>query len=97
MQAPRRALSQIYAAQNLTQYSYNFNVLPAGVPYTKGVSHFVEVAFVFANTLGVGYENVVAVNPFKGAPEANFRVAKMMSRMWISFFYDMDPNNSGGK
>jgi len=81
----------------VTQYSYDFNVLPAGVDATVGVSHFVEVSFVFANTLGVGYDTVVAKNPFRGAPEANFKVAKIMSRMWISFIADLDPNNSGGE
>lgn len=81
----------------MTQYSYDFNVLPAGVDATVGVSHFTEVSFVIANTLGVGYETVVAKNPFKGAPEANYRTAKIMSRMWISFIVDLDPNNSGGK
>lgn len=100
MQAPRRAISQLYAQHNVTQYTYDFNVFPAGVDATIGVSHFAEVAFVFANTMGVGYDTIVATNPFtdgEGAPEANFRVAKMMSRMWISFIVDLDPNNSGGE
>lgn len=50
--------------------------------------------------MGVGYDTVVATNPFTdgaGAPEANFRIARMMARMWISFIVDLDPNNSGGE
>lgn len=100
MQAPRRATSQFYAQHNVTQYVYDFNVLPAGVDATIGVSHFTEVAFVFANTMGVGYDTIVATNPFTdgaGAPEANFKIARLMSRMWISFIVDLDPNNSGGE
>jgi hypothetical protein len=52
---------------------------------------------VFANTEGVGYDTVVARNPFRGGPEENRRVARMMSRMWISFIVDGDVNNSGGE
>jgi len=52
---------------------------------------------VFANTQGVGYDTVVSKNPFRGGPEENVRVAVMMSRMWISFIVDLDPNNSGGE
>lgn len=100
MQATRRAISRYLTQHNVTQYSYDFNVFPAGVDATIGVSHFAEVAFVFANTKGVGYDTVVATNPFtdgNGAPEANFKIAKLMSRMWISFIVDLDPNNSGGE
>jgi carboxylesterase type B len=93
--APRRYTNEIWAAWNLTGYSYRFNVLPNGIPGYVGVTHFQEVAFAFANTNGVGY----AVNPFGNgtAGVARREVARLMSRMWISFIATGDPNDSGGE
>lgn len=95
--APRRRLSQALSKWNVPTYTYHFNVLPAGADATFGVNHFTEVAFMLYNTLGVGYDNVVATNPFRGAPRKNFDVANVMSRMWVSFIVDLDPNTAGGK
>lgn len=61
------------------------------------MTHFAEVAFAFHDTLGVGYENAVASNPFAGVPDRYYSLATMMSRMWVSFIVDGDPNNSGGE
>ena len=41
--APCRAVSRSLAQHNVTQYSYDFNVLPANADPAVGVSHFVEV------------------------------------------------------
>ncbi|KAH8591288.1 Alpha/Beta hydrolase protein [Bisporella sp. PMI_857] len=95
MHAPRRLTSQAWAKHNVTSYSYVFNVMPNGVDYTTGATHFQEVAFVFYNLEGDGYKNVVAVPPFEGKPESYSQLARLMSRMWISFIVDGDPNNSG--
>ncbi|PQE04776.1 hypothetical protein CJF30_00004557 [Rutstroemia sp. NJR-2017a BBW] len=95
MHAPRRFVSHAWAAQNVSSYSYVFDVLVNGNPDYIGATHFQEVAFVFHNIRGEGYMNAVAVNPFEGEPETFVRLATMMSRMWISFVVDLDPNNSG--
>jgi carboxylesterase type B len=95
--APRRLITQSWAKYNATAYSYHFNVFTNGFDSTIGVTHFTEVAFVFANTMGNGYINVVASDPFAGKPESYKQVARMMSRMWASFIVDLDPNNNGGK
>jgi carboxylesterase type B len=97
MHAPRRFLSKAWAAQNVSSYSYVFDVLVNGLPDYIGATHFQEVAFVFHNIRGEGYTNAVAVNPFEGEPESFVRLATLMSRMWISFVVDLDPNNSGGE
>jgi len=56
------------------------------------VTHFQEVAFVFYNTLGVGYppQNL---DPFQGRGEQYFELAKFMDSSWVSFVADLDPNS----
>lgn len=97
MHAPRRATAHAWAKNNITSWSYNFNVRVNGFPPEVGATHFQEVAFVFHNTEGIGYQNAVAKNPFEGQPETFFKLADIMSRMWISFIVDTDPNYSTGK
>lgn len=97
MHAPRRLLSQTYARFNVTNYSYHFNVLVNGISNTMGATHFQEVVFVFDNTQGLGYKTVVAQNPFANAPDTFFELAMTMSRMWVSFIVDGDPNGASGK
>lgn len=92
---PRRIMSRIWARNNLTSYSFVFNVLPEDINDTIGVTHFTEVSFVFHNILGVGYDNAMASPPFAGAPQTHTQVSTMMSRMWASFISDLDPNNNG--
>lgn len=95
--ASRRLIIQSWARHNVSSYSYLFNVFPAGLDATTGVTHFQEVAFMMHNVHGYGYENAVASNPFADKPESYVRVATLMSRMWASFIVDQDPNNSGGR
>ncbi|RLN91093.1 hypothetical protein BBJ28_00023527 [Nothophytophthora sp. Chile5] len=97
MHGPRRFLSQIWASNNVTSYSYVFNVLTAGTSQYIGATHFTEVAFVFYNLLGDGYNNSVATDPFLNEPESYKRLARLMTRMWSSFIVDQTPNHSGGK
>lgn len=97
MHAPRRLASHSWAKNNVTSFSYNFNVRVNKVPPEFGSTHFVEVSFVFDNTDGVGYQNAVAVNPFEGQPQSFYELANTMSRMWVSFIVDTDPNHNGGK
>ncbi|TQN66741.1 Lipase 1 [Colletotrichum shisoi] len=93
---PRRFLARRWAAANQTVYSYNFNVLVNGMSPPQGVNHFQEVAFVFNNTDGLGYETAVAENPFDGKPETYRELANVMSRMWVAFITEGDPNRNGG-
>lgn len=47
-----------------------------------------EVAFVFDNIQGLGYDE----NPFENSPASFAQLAKTMSKAWINFFVDLDPN-----
>lgn len=95
--ANRRFVAQTWAAQNVTAWSYHFNVFGNGISSEIGATHFQEVVFVFDNTNGLGYETVVAVNPLANEPPTFDKLARLMSRTWVSFVNDLDPNNSGGK
>lgn len=92
LHASRRLTSQMWAQNNASLWSYHFNVLVNGVSPLKGSVHFQEVAFVFDNTQGLGYENVESVNPFAGEPASYYQLAQTMSRMWVSFVTELDPN-----
>ncbi|KAK8061740.1 hypothetical protein PG994_008106 [Apiospora phragmitis] len=96
-QAPRRVWAQAWAAAGLPTYTYGFNVLSTGIAPVVGSTHFQEVAYVFDNTQGLGYDTAVAVNPFGGKPEPYFRLADLMSRMWVSFVTTLDPNHHGAE
>jgi hypothetical protein len=37
-----------------------------------------------------------AADPFENKPENFTELARLMSRMWSSFIYRLDPNDSGG-
>ncbi|CAI4211269.1 unnamed protein product [Parascedosporium putredinis] len=95
--AARRWFARQWAGRNQTAYTYHFNVLVNGLSPAQGSSHFQEVTFVFNNVQGLGYETAVAKNPYEGQPETFVTLADTMSRMWVSFFTNMDPNYSGGK
>ncbi|KAE9045073.1 hypothetical protein PR003_g11229 [Phytophthora rubi] len=95
MHAPRRYMSEIWAANGLPSYSYRFNVLPAGISQYIGSTHFQEVAFVFYNLDGNGYNNSVATDPFLDKPDSYKQLARVMTRMWASFIVDQSPNNNG--
>ena len=63
------------------------------------MTHFQEVAFVFNNINGVGYNDPPASpDPFAGKPQSFFALSKLMSCSWASFISELDPNafRSGG-
>jgi carboxylesterase type B len=97
MHSPRRLTNQAWAAQNVTSYSYLFNVLVNGVPNTIGATHFQEVVFVFDNTNGLGYPQNLNPNPLGDEPQSYIELARLMTRMWAAFISGGDPNLSGGK
>ncbi|GME58085.1 Carboxylesterase [Neofusicoccum parvum] len=90
--ANRRLVCQTWAAWGVAAYCYRFNAVPNGVPWARGATHFQEVAFVFRNELGVGYEEPVARKPFAGKPASYVELAAMMTGMWAAFVVDLDPN-----
>jgi triacylglycerol lipase len=94
MIAPRRALCEIWSGYKIPVYCYRFNVLTAGLAPEVGSTHFQEVAFVFDNVHGYGYA-VDVTNPFLGQPPTYVQLAKFMSRMWVSFIANLDPNEHG--
>jgi carboxylesterase type B len=89
--AERRLTCQTWASANVSAYCYRFNAIPAGVKPIPAVTHFQEIAFVFLNTLGIGYPPV-AINPFAEKSESYTTLSKFMNSNWISFIHDQDPN-----
>lgn len=65
------------------------------VPAYYGTSHFSEIGYVFYNLGGQGYAK--GQEPFLNVPQKVLDLAKLTSRMWISFIHDLDPNNHGSK
>ncbi|KAK2605508.1 hypothetical protein N8I77_008341 [Diaporthe amygdali] len=91
--AGRRITAESWAAHNATVYSYRFDTVPADLdPLTLGAAHFQEVAFVFGDTSGLGFES----NPFSVSSLAlrnkYVNMSKMMGRMWVNFVNDGNPN-----
>lgn len=97
MQAARRHAAESWAKYNTTAYTYHFDVVVNGATPEEGAGHFREVAFVFDDTIGLGYNNSVSEDPFEGEPETLKDLAKMMSRMWVGFIVDLDPNSAASK
>lgn len=56
-----------------------------------GSGHFSEVGYVFYNLLNLGYAANIA--PFGDNSQEKKDLAKLITRMWISFVNDLDPNN----
>ena len=68
-----------------------------GVSWTSGAVHFQEVAFVFHNTMGLGYPQNLNPNPLGGLQREKYlEISQLMSRMWISFVNFGDPNKQLG-
>ena len=98
MIANRRGACEAWAANGLPAYCYRFDTIPAGLDWTTGVTHFQEVAFVFDNTMGLGYNAAHGtINPFKNKPSSYSDLAKLMSCSWASFINDLDPNGFKGR
>jgi carboxylesterase type B len=93
--APRRATNQAWSAYAVPSYSYRFDVVVNGVLTCIGSTHFQEVVFAFNNINGEGY----ATNPFGNMTADDEKkfvgLANLMSRSWVSFIVDGDPNNNG--
>lgn len=91
----RRLMAEVYAKAGVPVFSYRFNVLVNGAQPHQGSSHFKEVAFVFHNIHGNGYDLPGnAPNPFRGKGPEYTQLANIMSNMWSSFVATGDPNTS---
>ncbi|KAI8228301.1 Lipase 4 [Colletotrichum sp. SAR 10_99] len=88
----RRLLASSYSDAGIPVYSYRWNVYVNGLGPIYGATHFQEVAFVFNNVNGLGY----AANPFEGKPQSYVQLADKMSKMWVAFIHDTDPNQCNG-
>jgi carboxylesterase type B len=98
MIANRRGACEAWAAHGVDAYSYRFNTIPNGIPFTTGVTHFMEVAFVFDNTQGLGYGELWGtVNPYANKSESYQDLGFLMSSSWASFIHDLDPNGYKGR
>ena len=102
--ANRRATCQTWSAKGLQAYCYRFNIIPAGnssslgvQPFSLGVQHFAEVAWVFDNVKGIGYPETGVPNPFEGKPQSYLDAAFLISASWASFVHDLDPNSWRGR
>jgi carboxylesterase type B len=93
MLAGRRYANEAWTNYLVPSYAYRFNVIPNGATIVQGVTHYVEVAFVFDNVLGLGN----SPNEFTGKPPSYPAVAALMSKSWASFIHDLDPNNHGSE
>ncbi|KAJ3543415.1 hypothetical protein NM208_g3583 [Fusarium decemcellulare] len=96
MNAGRRITAEAWSRSGADVYSYRFDTVPAGIsPELAGATHFGEVAFVFHNTNGGGYER----NPFAVTdPDVKtkyIKLSELMSLMWISFVNTGSPNDHG--
>ncbi|RMZ09478.1 hypothetical protein D0862_03583 [Hortaea werneckii] len=99
--AARRFTCERWFEEGAPAYSYHFYAVPNGVNETIfGATHFQEVAFVFRNYLGVGYENVLNTT---GLPLVSndammqreyHDLSSLMSRMWVSFVSTLTPNDN---
>ena len=93
--------SEKAVSSNASLYTYRFNTIPNSVPDFLGVTHFTEVAFVFHNIRGRGYPDVdppyFGADPFANKPATYVTLSDTMSRMWIAFIHDGNPNYPGYK
>ncbi|RSM02962.1 hypothetical protein CDV31_010703 [Fusarium ambrosium] len=95
--AGRRFSAQIWSQFGVPAYSYRFDVVPNGIsPHVLGATHFQEVAFVFRNLAGEGYD----INPFASESVEVARqlqeLSLQMTGMWINFVNTLTPNHHRG-
>jgi carboxylesterase type B len=86
--ANRRKTCETWAAAKLPVYSFRFDTIPDGVSPEMAITHFQEVAFVFNNALGVGYDTP----PYLKKSKDYYDLAEFMSSSWISFMNHLNPN-----
>lgn len=93
--APRRATAAAWASHSTPAYAYRFNADQAGFATELAVSHFKEIGFVFNNLAGVGFRP--DIKPFEGKPPRYAQLADFISKTWVAFVSDLDPNSWTGR
>ncbi|CAG8961823.1 hypothetical protein HYFRA_00013999 [Hymenoscyphus fraxineus] len=86
--APRRLQAKILDQYNVPNWGFLFNVLPPGTSSSTGVTHALEIPYVF-NNLNVGSYGPVT----QEAPQSHKDIARIISKYWINFIVDGDPNS----
>ncbi|KAH7151766.1 Alpha/Beta hydrolase protein [Dactylonectria estremocensis] len=91
----RRIRADAWSNHGVQAYSYLFETPRASGSSREymGTTHFAEIGHVFYNLKGLGYP--ASINPFLNATQEVIDLAKLTTRMWISFIHDLDPNNHG--
>ena len=89
--APRRQTAVSWTQHNATAYAYRFNADQAGFATEQATSHFKEIGFVFNNIAGVGFRP--DIKPFEDKPQRYLDLADFISKTWVSFVHDLDPNS----
>ncbi|KAE8139819.1 Alpha/Beta hydrolase protein [Aspergillus pseudotamarii] len=88
----RRLRTDAWSKYGAPAYSYLFESPKSSTSYT-GTSHFTEIGYIFYNRIGLGY--AAGQSPLANATQDVLDLAKLTTRMWISFITDLDPNNHG--
>ncbi|KAJ3539458.1 hypothetical protein NM208_g5483 [Fusarium decemcellulare] len=88
----RRLRTDAWSKFGVTAYSYLFESPTKSVEFF-GTTHFTEIGYVFYNRQGLGYAG--NQSPLKNATKEVLDLAKLVTRMWISFINDLDPNKHG--
>ncbi|KAF4465909.1 neuroligin [Fusarium albosuccineum] len=88
----RRLRTDAWSKFGVTAYSYLFESPTKSVEFF-GTTHFTEIGYVFYNKQGLGYAG--NQSPLKNATKEVLDLAKLVTRMWISFINDLDPNKHG--
>jgi len=94
MHSQARLARKTRSNHNTPTFAYRFNVVYNSLPPWFGSMHALEFPLVFQN-LGKFEDPADGQNPFEGMPKSFYDLADLMSRMWISFVHDMDPNGHG--
>ncbi|KAM5344227.1 hypothetical protein ACJ41O_012764 [Fusarium nematophilum] len=88
----RRLRTDAWSKYGAPAYSYLFES-PTKSQEFFGTTHFTEIGYVFYNRLNLGYAG--KQSPLLNATQELLDFAQLVTRMWISFITDLDPNNHG--
>lgn len=88
------SISRLFLASIPKLLPFHSTSIPSS-PHPTNFHSQQEVAFVFNNIHGYGYELFPGYNPFNSTPPTYYALSKYMSNAWASFIATGDPNNNG--
>ncbi|KAM0426454.1 hypothetical protein ACHAPT_008145 [Fusarium lateritium] len=91
----RRLRTDAWSKFGATAYSYLFESPNTQSVEFFGTPHFTEIGYVFYNRIGLGYADGQSPLTGPGATKEVLQLAKLVTRMWISFITELDPNKHG--